>query len=336
MFYVGLDVHWRRSSICILDENGKTVKEQTIHGDWQRVLETIQQLERPLAICYEASGGYGWWYDRLRRIAHKVQVAHPGRLRLIFRSKRKNDRVDAAKLATLLFLDQVPTAWVPSVDVRQWRSLIEFRSRTVAKRTAVKNAIRRLLRSNGLRGPRGLFSKKGLTWLSQQPLDSADACQRDLLIEELAHHHAQILRLERELNRIGREHPGVALLQTIPGVGPRTAEAVVAWIDRADRFGRNKAVGAYFGLVPCQDSSAGKDRLGHITREGPATVRRLLAEASWQAIRRSPTVKAYFVRTGGETPGRRNIALVATAHYLLRVMHAMLRGGECWRETPAA
>ena len=124
---------------------------------------------------------------------------------------------------------------------------------------------------------------------------------------------------------------GSESVRVIPGVGPRTAEAVVAYIDDASRFRRSKQVGSYFGLVPCQDQSANTNRLGHITREGPATVRKLLTEAGWQGIRHSPRIRGYFERVRGDDPKRRKIALVATAHYLIRVMHAMLRTGEVWR-----
>src|SRR5512140_431304 len=155
MWYVGLDFHQRSSSICILDENGKTVKELQIRGAWPEVIAFLKQLKHTFAICYEASCGYGHLYDQLKRIARHVVVAHPGQLRLIFRSKRKNDRVDARKLAMLLLMDQVPQVHVPSVEVRSWRSFIEFRRREVGKRTKVKNSLRSLLRGHGLLLPRG-------------------------------------------------------------------------------------------------------------------------------------------------------------------------------------
>ena len=82
-----------------------------------------------LKVCYEASCGCGWLHDRLVEMGVRVQVGHPGKLRMIFRAKRKNDRVDARKLATLVFLDQVPLAYVPDSDVRQWRALIEYRGK---------------------------------------------------------------------------------------------------------------------------------------------------------------------------------------------------------------
>jgi hypothetical protein len=88
----------------------------------------------------------------------------------------------------------------------------------------------------------------------------------------------------------------------------------------------------YFGLVPSQDQSGEKYRLGHITQEEAPVVLQLVAEASWQAIRRSPTVRAFFERAQRGDPQRKKIALVATAHYLARVMWALLKRGTDWEE----
>jgi transposase len=153
------------------------------------------------------------------------------------------------------------------------------------------------------------------------------------------------------LNHRSQQTPSVARLRSIPKVGIRTAEPVAAFIDDPHRFRHAKAVGRYFGLVPCQDQSGDKNRLGHITREGPAVVRRLVAEAAWQAVRRWPTVRAYFERASAATrSGRRSrwwprritwcascgrcwgrrrvdlnqLPLRAMPHWLLRVVEAFL------------
>ena len=152
------------------------------------------------------------------------------------------------------------------------------------------------------------------------------------MLEEVESLKGQVRRIEQELGRRAQQTPAVARLRTIPGVGIRTAEAVAAFVDDPQRFRHAKAVGRYFGLVPCQDQSGDRNRLGHITREGAPVVRQLLAEAAWQALRRSPTVRAYFERTQREDPQRKKIALVATAHYLVRVMWAMLRHRTIWQE----
>ena len=81
----------------------------------------------------------------ISQVAYRVVVAHPGQLRLIFRSKKKNDRADAEKLAKLLFLGEVPMVYVPNEDVRSWRQLVEYRHRLIAKRTRSKNALRAII-----------------------------------------------------------------------------------------------------------------------------------------------------------------------------------------------
>ena len=340
MHYVGLDVHARRSSLCILGPDGKVVKRLEVRGTWPRLMEQVAaQVPRPFSVCFEASCGYGYLHERLSSLADRVAVAHPGKLRLIFRAKRKNDRVDAEKQAKLLYLDQVPQVHVPGADVRAWRGLIELRRKLVGRRTAVKAQLRALLRSAGAcDAPAGkaLWSKKGLRWLVSAPLCEADALRRDLLLEELSEAEARVARVTKELDRRADAHPGVALLRTVPGVGPRTAEAFVAYVDDVRRFARSKQVGCYLGLVPCQDSSAGKDRLGHITGDGPATVRMLLCEAAWQAVRRSGSMKAFFERVSRGERDRKKLALVAAAHKLARAMAAMLRTGEAWREDEPA
>ena len=229
----------------------------------------------------------------------------------------------------------MPVVHVPTLGVRTWRELINCRSQIIAKRTRAKNAIRSLLRSSGVKPPTrpNLWTKKGQAWLQSCELPtSSQRLRRDLLIEEIETLNRQIRRIEQELAKRAQETPAVAQLRSIPGIGIRTAEAIVAFLDDPQRFRNAKAVGRYFGLVPSQDQSGNKNRLGHITREGAPVVRQLLAEASWQAIRRSPRVRQYFDRIRRDDRQRTKIALVATAHYLVRVMWAMLTRGTFWEE----
>lgn len=337
MLYVGLDVHYRTTTCCILGEDGRAVKTKTLKGPWHKAVDYLRGLKGDLAVCFEASVGYGPLYEALVGFCKRVTVAHPGHLRLIFRSKRKNDRVDAQKIAKLLYLDEVPAVHVPDQDARAWRELIEFRRRSIDKRTKVKNQLRCLLRANALHVPRGvgLWTIKGLAWLEQVELvTTAARLKREVLLDELAHLKRQTKRVTDELDALAAGHPGVALLMTIPGVGPRTAEALVAYVDRPERFARVNRVPAYFGIVPSQDASAGVNRLGHITKQGPATARKLLVEASWQMIRRDPATRAVFDRVVAGKQDRRKTALIAVAHRLVRIMHAMLKTGEVYRPTP--
>jgi len=337
MLYVGLDIHIKHIAVCVLSEAGQLVQRARVRGI-EEMLRLLKGLPDRFEVCYEASCGYGHYHDLLQPLAARVLVAHPGQLRLIFRSKSKNDRNDAERLAKLLYLGETPTVHVPSLDVRTWRELINCRSQVIAKRTRAKNGLRALLRGAGVVPPKspGLWTQKGLAWLRQLELPTASQqLRRDLLLEEVEALNRQVRRIEQELNRRAQQTPAVARLRSIPGVGIRTAEAVVAFLDDPQRFPNAKAVGSYFGLVPCQDQSGDKNRLGHITREGPAVVRQLVAEATWQAVRRSPTVRAFFERTQRGDPQRKKIAVVATAHYLVRVMWALLKRGTVWQENEA-
>ncbi len=334
MLYVGLDIHSKLIVVCVLDENGKRLHRMAFR-QFDQLMNWLERLPRPMQICFEASTGYGAFYESFAKIAEHVAVAHPGHLRLIFRSKRKNDRVDAEKLAKLLYLGEVPSVHVPEARVRAWRELITCRRRTVEKQTRAKNAIRALLRTVRVTPPKrpGLWTKAGLAWLSQLEFEQPmQALKRDLLVDEIQLLTSQIKRIETQLGQFSHAHPAVALLQTIPGVGLRTSEAVVAFLDDPRRFANSKAVGAYFGLVPSQDQSGRVNQLGRITKEGPSTVRHLLTEAVWQAVRRSPTVRAYYERIHGGDADRRKIAIVAAAHYLARVMWSMLKHNRVWEE----
>jgi hypothetical protein len=152
-----------------------------------------------------------------------------GHLRLIFRSKNKNDRNDAERLAKLLYLGETPTVHVPTQEVRTWRELITCRGQLIAKRTQAKNTLRSLLRSAGVVPPKhpSLWTKSGLKWLRQLELPTfSQQLKRDLLLEEIETLVRQVRRIEQELNRQARRTSAVEQLRTIPGVGPRTADAV--------------------------------------------------------------------------------------------------------------
>jgi transposase len=338
MHCIGLDVHSAMTAICVMDPNGKIVRETVIRGSLQEVVAAVAGLQKELGtlrICYEASTSAGWLWDHLQGPGRTVLVAHPGKIRLIFRAKRKNDRIDARKLAFLAFVNQVPLAHIPSAQRREWRGLIEYRRGLVEKRAGIKARLRAILRSQAIAAPRGLWSQKGQEWLAQVELGRGPSVQRDLLRLELQQVRETIQKVEKVLAEIASQEAAVTLLRTIPGVGIRTAEAVMAYIDQAERFRRTKSVGCYFGMIPCEDTSV-KSRFGHITKEGPSTVRKYITEATWQAIRREKSIRAFFDRVCRDDPKRKRIALVATAHHLLRVMLAMLRSGEVWHQPAAA
>jgi hypothetical protein len=131
VLYVGLDIHDKRIAIYVLGETGQIVRRAQVRTI-EEMMRILEALHDRFEVCYEASCGYGHYHDLLSRIAARVTVAHPGRLRLIFRSKDKIDRKDAERLAKSLYPGEAPAVHVPSSDVRTWRELITCRSRVIA------------------------------------------------------------------------------------------------------------------------------------------------------------------------------------------------------------
>src|SRR5262245_22787054 len=206
MFYVGLDLHSTRITICALNGTGQVFHRSQVRT-LEEMLRVLKGLPDRFEVCSEASCGYGHDRDLLRPLAARVLVAHPGQLRLLFRSKRKNDRNDAERLAKLLYLGEMPTVHVPSADVRARRELINRRGQVIAKWTRAKNTLRALLRSAGVVPPKkpGLWTKRGLAWLRQLELPTASQrLRRDLLLAEVEVLAGQVRRIEQELNHQAR------------------------------------------------------------------------------------------------------------------------------------
>jgi len=258
----------------------------------------------------------------------------------IFRTSKKNDRIDAYKMAKLLYMDEMPAVYMPSKEVRQWRETILHRKKTVTKLVKVKNQIRATFKGQGYNKPQhtgGWWKKSNLLWMRQ-------ICQRDMGEFELWHLHLsnlldefdllkiQIKNTTAYLDRYLATQPGGKLLMSIPGTGPRTAEAVLAYTDDVSRFDNFKQYCSYFGMVPKLDESGSCRRLGHITKRGPAAVRWVICESSWMAIRKSKALNEFYERVRCGQDGRKKIAIVAVGRKVLSIMRAMLISGELYNE----
>lgn len=152
------------------------------------------------------------------------------------------------------------------------------------------------------------------------------------MLEELELLELQLKRVTKYLDDYLDKQPGGRLLMSIPGVGPRTAEAVLAYTDDIRRFARTKQYCSYFGMTPKLDESGSTRRLGHISKQGPSVVRWLITESSWRVIRKSPSLRAFYERVMNGQNNRKKIAIVAVARKLLGIMRAMQTTGELFNE----
>ena len=342
--YIGFDIGGNKIAACVVQQ-GQKDRYTTLSTDLAQMQQYLQQQRQdgsPLHLTFEVSGEAGYRYDALREYVDTLTVSNPHQLTWIYRTRKKNDRIDCRKQAVLLSIGEIPKVHMPRRTVRQWRATIQQRATIVQRIVAVKNRLRALLKAQGLTQPLhpGTWWKvANLEWMRQQAQDWTQATAEQLwrvhlmnLLDELELLQKQLKHVTQYLDRYLDTQPGGTLLQSIPGVGPRTAEAILAYTDDMKRFARAKQYAAYFGLTPKLDESGQVRRLGHISKDGPAVVRWLLVESTWRVVQKSPGLKAFYERLVGGQNQRRKVAIVATARKLVTIMRAMWRTGELFNE----
>jgi transposase len=237
-------------------------------------------------------------------------------------------------------VNQLREVHIPAIDVRQWRALIAFRQQLVKRRGKVKNHIRDLLLVEGQLLPRGAkcWTQLGVARLEAMAKPLPEVGMKELWrgqlyveLRQLREVQQEITVAEEKLDAIAAADPRIALLRTIPGVGPRLSEAIVALLDRPERFHKASEVSAYIGMVPKQFDSGESERQGRITRHGSRLVRSLLVEVAWAGLRYNPWVRQTYQRISGGKKSRKKIAIVAVGRRLLVRCWAMLRDGTSWR-----
>jgi len=291
----------------------------------------------PDRVVMEIGPTAGWVHDLASALGLPVQVANPNHEAWRWRRTRhKSDRRDALKLARLSAMNQLPTVHMPSPRRRAYRAVIRYRQSLVGRVTAVKNSIRSILSREGIRLASGQsgWTKRSVRQLESLASVEDGASWRWMLrveLDQLAATRDALREAESKLERMALEEPGVALLRTIPGVGRRLAEAVVAVIDDPHRFARGKHVASYVGLTPRRYQSGSMDRQGRISGQGDTMLRSLLVEVAWLGRRHNPWMRQVYERALRGSASRKKIAIVALARRLLIRCWAMLRDGTPWR-----
>jgi transposase len=297
-------------------------------------------------VVFEACSQAGWVHDLCEELKLPALVASTtGTAWQWKRAKRKTDRDDALKLARLAAVSEIEGVPVPPRAIRQWKSLIGLRKRLVSERVRGQNRIRGLLVCQGLPAPQGAkaWTALGLAGIGQFARPLADCGPEDLwrgeldrLLDRLRFLDTQARDVESKLDLLAKSDSRVSLLETVPGVGTRTAEVIAVHLPDAKRFRSAAEVSAYAGLVPRQYQSGETDRRGRITRRGPKLLRAALVECAWCSLRYNAWARETWLRL--QTNGlSKKKAIVALARKLLVRCWAILRTGRAWTSpTPAA
>jgi transposase len=223
----------------------------------------------------------------------------------------------------LLLENRFPRIWVPSPENRDLRQLLWHRHRLVQMRTRIMNQLQAVAMNEGYRWKKKLFSAQGRALLEKLSLAPWASRRRKELLELLDQLNPKIAELTAAVEQEANKRPEVLLLMTHPGVGPITGLVYVLVIGTPDRFPCGKKVGSYTGLIPSEDSSAGRQRLGHISKQGNTLLRFLLVEAAQAAARYNPDWRRRYLHLMMRREKR--IAKVAMARKLAVRLYWMWR-----------
>jgi transposase len=328
MFIIGVDYHPSDQYIAFVDtETGECGEQRLNHreGEAEKFYRELAARGVSVRVGMEATG-YSRRFERLlAELGIEVWIGDAAKIKSKRVRKQKTDREDARLLLRLLREDNFPRIWVPSPENRDLRQLLWHRHRLVQMRTRIMNQLQALAMNEGQRRKKKLWSEVGRAQLEKLPLAPWASRRRKDLLELLDRMNPTIEELTRAVEQEARKRPEVQRLVTHPGVGPITALAFVLIIGTPQRFPCGKQIGSYVGLIPEEDSSAGHQRLGHITKQGSSLLRFLLAEAAQAAARCDAGWRRRYAHLALRR--QRNIATVAMARRLAVRLYWMWRNG---------
>ena len=321
---IGCDFHPSYQQIAMLDTATGEMSEKTLRHEGEEVRAFYAALAGPVRVGIETSGQSQWFERLLAELGHEVWIGDAAKIRTCADRKQKTDRRDAALLLQLLMEERFPRIWVPTPGQRDTRQLLLHRYKLVRLRVQVKNQLQALALNQGVRRGRKLWSEAGRKQLQALPLLPWAARRREELLKLLDQLGESIATLDCAVAGEAFARPAARRLMTHPGVGPVTALAFVLTLGPVSRFPRGKQVASYFGLIPSEHSSGGRQRLGHISKQGSSFVRGLLVEAAQSAVRHEPELRRQYQRLSHRRS--RALAKVAMARKLAVRLYWMLRG----------
>jgi transposase len=328
MVIIGVDYHPSFQTIAfVVEETGECCEQELSHSDGQaeKFYRELKQRGTSVRVGMEATG-YARWFERLlAELGFELWIGDPAEINAKRVKKQKTDRNDARLLLRLMLENNFPQIWVPSPENRDLRQLLWHRHRLVQMRTRIMNQLQALAMNEGYRWKKKLFSAQGRALLEKLALAPWASRRRQELLELLDRLNPTIEELTAAVEREARKRPEVQRLMTHPGVGPLTALAYVLIIGTPARFERGKQIGTYVGMIPGEASSGGKQRLGHITKQGSSLLRFLLVEAAQAAARVHPDWRRRYSHLAIRR--HKSIAKVAMGRRLAIRLYWMWRNG---------
>jgi transposase len=327
MYYIGLDIHKKTISYCVKDASGRIHQEGKIGATRRELDDWMKTLPQPWTVAMEATIFTGWVYDRVLPHATAVKVAHPVMLRAIAAAKKKNDRIDAGKIADCLRCDFLPECHMATTEVRDRRRTLRYRHLLVRQMVQMKNRISGLLMETGVAHNkqrlhkvkyfRELLSGSDEITESIRPLLQLS---RDTIVRLQKTEYALVSSLQRDPLLAER----VKRLRTVPGVGPIAALTWALEIGDVTRFRSVKQAISYCGLCGEEKSSADRVMRTPLSKQRNKHIQRALVEAAKLAPRYSHELT--LVREKELQKGNANRATLAVARKMVAYLLAVDRG----------
>jgi transposase len=325
---IGLDVHKRQVTFCILDSQGQVAQRGKVvcsRDSLERFASSA--LQSTDQVVLEATTNTWAVVEILEPHVERVVVSNPLRTRAIASAKIKTDKIDARVLAELLASGFLPEVWQPDAETRRYRALSSRRASLVADRTAIKNRLHSILAMRLIEIPAArLWSPGGRKWLDQLELDPEGRQMLDSDLRLLDAVESEIAELELVMAKSAYPNETVQLLMTLPGIGLTVAQGLLAaWGDMA-RFPSADKAASYLGLVPSTRQSDRCCYHGSITKQGNSHARWLLVQAAQHLDRHPGPLGVFFRRLAKKK--NRNVAVVAGARKLATIAWHMLKNRE--------
>ncbi len=316
MLIIGLDYHPSFQQIAFADaQTGECGERRLKHPqEAEQFYRELHGSGIAVRIGMEASGHSRWFERLMGELGFELWIGDPAQVRARQVRKQKTDRQDAELLLRLLLEDRFPRIWVPSYDNRDVRQLLWHRHRLVQMRTRVVNQLHAVALDEGLRRKKSLWRARGRAELESLALAPWSNRRRQDLLRLLDELEPRIAELTAAVEQEAQQRPEVRRLMTHPGVGAITALAFVLVIGDPLRFPNGKKLSSYLGLVPTEESSGDRRRLGHISKQGNSLLRFLLVEAAQAATRSDPEWRRQFLHLALRR--QRPVAKVAMARKL--------------------
>jgi transposase len=327
MIIIGVDFHPEFQQIASVDtDSGEFQEKRLAHpAEAEQFYRDLAAQGKKVRVGMEASGHARWFERLLAELQLELWIGDAAQIRAKRVRKQKTDRQDAQLILKLMLKDDFPQIWVPSWENRDLRQLLWHRHRMVQARTRIMNQLQAVALNEGLGCKKRLWRERGRQQLESFRLAPWASRRRCDLLELLDRLNPTIAELSQAIEQEVENCPEAKRLMTHPGVGPLTALAFVLIIGKAERFQCGKQIASYLGLVPLEDSSGKRRRLGHITKQGSSILRFLLVEAAQVTVRSLPEWRSQYFHLAMRRG--RKIAKVAMARKLAIRLYWMWRKG---------